>query len=187
MGLLSSPPKHIARRELTLSGLFVKIYIMHILLQTKLGPVTIDEADISRCSGYSWRLDNRGYVRAQIIGTNPPREIYLHRLLLDCPTGYVTDHIDHNPRNNCRSNIRICSQAENMRNKRGRRGASGFIGVWKDTRQVSCDAYRAYVTVGKKQQHIGVYSTAEEAARARDEKAKELHGEFAILNFKETK
>lgn len=31
--------------------------------------------------------------------------------------------------------------------------------------------------------HIGVFNTAEEAAKAHDEVAKKLHGQFARLNF----
>ena len=44
--------------------------------------------------------------------------------------------------------------------------------------------YSAYVGDGKGGQiTLGRYATAEEAARVRDRKALELHGEYACLNF----
>lgn len=44
-------------------------------------------------------------------------------------------------------------------------------------------AYRADIKANGKKRFLGLFKTEIEAAIARDAKAKELHGEFAILNF----
>lgn len=61
-------------------------------------------------------------------------------------------------------------------------GISKFVGVSKVTRKVK-SPYTAYINLNKKHYHIGSFLTEEEAAKARDKKAKELLGDKAILNF----
>ena len=56
---------------------------------------------------------------------------------------------------------------------------TGFRGVFPHTN----NRFTASITHNYKQKHIGVFETAEEAARAYDEKAKHLKGSKAILNF----
>jgi len=51
------------------------------------------------------------YIQANIDG----RRVYLHRFLMGEPVGFVVDHIDGDPLNNCRSNLRIVTHRENAR------------------------------------------------------------------------
>jgi len=43
--------------------------------------------------------------------------------------------------------------------------------------------FTAQIHINGKKIHIGIYDTPVKAANAYDEKAKEFHGEYAILNF----
>lgn len=63
-----------------------------------------------------------------------------------------------------------------------RNNSSGYIGV---SLKKGTTKYASYITYNKKIIHLGYYTTATEAAKAYDAKAKELFGEFANLNFKE--
>lgn len=45
---------------------------------------------------------------------NTGTKTYLHRLLMRPPSDMVVDHIDGDPLNNSRSNLQICTQADNM-------------------------------------------------------------------------
>jgi hypothetical protein len=124
--------------------------------------------------------------------------LMLHRYLLDldCEDTYtspVIDHIDGNGLNNCRSNLRLCDRSQNSCNKKLRSNSStGYKGVAyryssyvrKDgTPTPSKKPWTAYIKPkNSKRITIGYYETAEEAAKAYDEKAKELFGQFARLN-----
>lgn len=77
-----------------------------------------------------------------------------------------------------RSNLRVASHAENVRNARSRKGTSKFKGV-----SFSKGGWRAALRVNYKTVHLGRFETEEEAAVAHDEAARRLHGAFARLNF----
>lgn len=51
----------------------------------------------------------RGFIKYK-------QHVYLHRFLTGCPEGMTVDHIDRNPMNNCRDNLRICTLKENLKN-----------------------------------------------------------------------
>ncbi len=132
--------------------------------------------------------------------------IGMHAIIMNTPKGMHTDHINGYGLDNRKENLRVCTPQENHQNKKLRSDSStGYKGVaytpinkYKHTSKktgaitiresVLKKPYKAYIgdpeRVGR---HIslGNYATAEEAARARDAKAKELHGEFCYLNFPE--
>jgi hypothetical protein len=105
-------------------------------------------------------------------------EIELGRLVSSAPAGMHADHIDFDPFNNRRNNLRVCTVAQNLHARRYKRNATGFRGV-----QLQNGKYMARVYVDNRDVFLGFFPTAEEAARARDAKAFELFGEFASLNF----
>ena len=95
------------------------------------------------------------------------------------------DHIDGDGSNNRIANLRLATIAENMRN-RGKvkrkvgKWSSQYKGVIYDKRR---GQWIADITFQRKKIRVGRYPTEVDAARAYDEVAKELHGEFARLNF----
>jgi hypothetical protein len=140
---------------------------------------TVDDEDYECLSKFQWRLDN-GYVT---LCHSDPRT-YLHRHLINTPDGMVTDHIDGNPLNNQKANLRIASDAQNNANRGPtKRNKSGFKGVCSIT---GCkNKYQASINIRGRATYLGSFDDPEEAARAFDRKALELWGEFAHLNFPE--
>jgi hypothetical protein len=100
------------------------------------------------------------------------------------PRGYCVDHKNGDGLNNTRNNLRIVTIAENNYNKRKSLNvrSSKYKGVSIDKRTNKWRAiiYHKYIKI-----HLGFFDNEEEAARAYDEAAKELYGEYAVLNFKE--
>ena len=72
----------------------------------------IDIDDYEKIKDYCWFENSNGYIMNR---TNH-KNIMLHRLITNCPNDKVVDHLDHNPLNNCKINLRICTQKENMQN-----------------------------------------------------------------------
>lgn len=106
--------------------------------------------------------------------------IYAHRVITNAKKGHTVDHIDCNPLDNQKSNLRICSQAENSKNRSIQKGnKSGFKGVHFHN---LTQKWRAQISINNKPKHIGLYVTKELAAQAYNEMAKELYKDFAKLN-----
>ena len=83
----------------------------------------------------------------------------LHRLLMGFPKGLVVDHINHNPLDNRRINLRIVTDTQNKQNRKD--NTSGILGV-----DIYKDKWRAQLQVkGKK--YIKYCNTKEEAIESR--------------------
>lgn len=105
---------------------------------------------------------------------------YMHSLLVGTPPGMCTDHVDGNGLNNIRANLRVCTRAENVRNRRSHGGTSRYKGVcWNRSKK----KWQAAIGVGDKMHHLGCFTDETAAACAYDDAALRMHGEFARPNL----
>lgn len=116
---------------------------------------------------YVWRRDHNG------------KKLYLHRAIMRARKGERVDHINGDGLDNRRTNLRKCTNAQNMYNMRRGRGRSTYKGVAWFTRD-SC--WRAYICKNGKQIHLGYHNTEREAAIAYNVAARALFGEFTRPN-----
>lgn len=79
----------------------------------KLGQIIIDDEDLTKIQGYRW-TSVRGYAAA--FQSSRPRTVYLHRIIMDAKPGQVIDHINRDPKDNRKSNLRFVTQQENCLN-----------------------------------------------------------------------
>lgn len=117
-----------------------------------------------------------------------PTTVYLHKAILCPPEGFCVDHIDRNSLNNLKSNLRVCTQQQNLWNVNDGYGTSRYKGVHLVKRKTAlnkCWLSRIRTKDGRK--YIGYYESEEEAAIAYDLRALTEHGEFACFNFPELK
>ena len=142
--------------------------------------VIVDPEDYEELNRYKWCASNkRGMVYAMRRGKNG-RTVYMHRLIMNAPKGSDVDHKNHRIWDNRRENLRVCTRRQNQMNKGYHGGSSGFVGVYPRG-----DHWEAGITSRGKHYYLGRFDDPVAAAKARDRKAWELHGEFAYLNFPE--
>ncbi|HWG89553.1 MAG TPA: HNH endonuclease [Candidatus Thermoplasmatota archaeon] len=153
------------------------------------GTALVSTADLDQLAGYHWYSTKMGEKTYAVAPMHLPdgRVVLfaMHRFLVQPSPGLMVDHINGDGLDNRRENLRVVTHAENMRNrKRPRNNKSGYKGVMylPDPRS-HVSPWKAKITYNKKIYYLGTYATAEEAARAYDRAARDLHGEHARLNF----
>jgi hypothetical protein len=145
----------------------------------------VDDSDYDFLSQWKWFAQySRGKFyacRGETVGYNTRVTVQMHRMILYVPPGMVTDHIDGDSLNNQRSNLRICTLNNNNQNAKKRKdNQSGFKGVhWHSP----VGKWVARIQIDGKRVNVGFFAQADEAARAYDQAARILHGEFANVNF----
>lgn len=133
-----------------------------------------DEDRFEEVSKHNWCTDKIGYPKAAVDRKFPN----LHRFLY--PELDVIDHINHNKLDNRACNLRLATRTENLYNSVAQKNnLSGFKGVKTSNK----GHFEARIRHSGKTIYIGGFKDPIEAAKAYDEKAKELHGQFAYLNF----
>lgn len=164
---------------------------VRVLLHSRKYPglfAVIDAEDAPLVLPHKWHPLKDGLafyaVRCKQIAPRPNRRTKcwrMHRVITGAPNGVEVDHVDRDGLNNTRANLRQCSNAENVRNRSPmKNNTSGFRGVSFLART---GRWKATINGRGQRVHLGYHATAEEAARAYDAMARELHGEFARLNF----
>ena len=129
-----------------------------------------------------WYVDRKRNGRFYATNhTSAKSPVYLHRVLVSAGKKEQVDHINGNGLDNRRMNLRVCSPSENQCNRgKEKSNTSGFKGVGFDKRN---NKWYARVGFSKNKKWLGYFTSKTKAARAYDKVARQLHGEFAFLNF----
>lgn len=143
----------------------------------------VDNENYDELSKHKWYCKN-GYAVRNIYKKGKGKTIHMHRVINNTPVELQTDHIDGNPLNNQKSNLRTVSNQENMFNRRSNKNAtSRFKGVSYHK------LYHLWQVTSKycwKKIFLGYFKNEIDAAITYNNFAIEHHGECARLNVVET-
>jgi hypothetical protein len=143
-------------------------------------PIDSDLAQHKWCSSGEYTYPQRRVGKGKVV--------FMHRIVLERMIGRALnsavehpDHIDGDPLNCRRNNLRLATKVTNAQNsKRRSDNQSGYKGVCT-TNGKSFRPWRAYIRVEGHQISLGYFDTPEEAYAAYCEAARRYFGNFARL------
>ena len=138
----------------------------------------LDKQDWDWAKRYYWGMRGR-YVGRTVKREGKPTTALLHKRIAERMfseaerMGKVVDHIDRNPRNNRRKNLRLATPAQNCQNRSsGKNNVSGVPGVfWVESKKTW--------VVRIRRKHLGSFSSLDEAIKVRKQAEATEYGEFA--------
>lgn len=140
----------------------------------------VDDEDYEKVSQLSWKYTG-GYAAHNYTVKGKQGCIYMHRLIMNAKKGEFVDHVNHDPLDNRRTNLRLCTHSQNHMNRtKLPNRSSRYKGVtWN--KQVG--KWKASIQAKGKYRYIGYFDKEHHAALAYDMWAKPSYGEFANLNL----
>ena len=141
----------------------------------------VDAEDYERLNQFKWNAvwckRTQTYYAYRTSYVEKKRTLLMHREVMNAQKGSNIDHENRDTLDNRRRNLRFATHGQNACNRTKRRGSTGiFKGVsWHNATK----KWQARICVDRKQKHLGVYDTPEEAFEIYKKAAVELHGEFA--------
>ena len=145
--------------------------------------VCLDSDGMKLFSSTKWRIMNCG--KRKYLYDNK-KKIFFHRELLGYKGSDDIDHINGNGLDNRRVNLRICSRSANLQNIHFNREnkSSRFHGVYWHKIGKKWLAQIGQTKPGQKRKnyYLGLFDDEVIAAKAYNEKARELYGKHAKTN-----
>ena len=146
--------------------------------------VLVDDSDYDRVIKFKWyaKYDKRAkrwYVRRN--KTKHQTYQMLHRFILDAPSNMQVDHINNNPLDNRKENLRLATNTQNSRNSvKPSNNSSGYKGVYWNK---AAKKWHAQIRIDNgKRLYLGLFSDVKDAYTAYCEAAEKYHGEFKRLD-----
>lgn len=121
-GSVGRPHVEVIYKDIELNG--NKYTVLSILKKGEEYSSIIDFDDSQKVKKYSWHIASENYVGSTLYIDKIKKELYLHNLVMDRLTfegkGQIetVDHINRNPLDNRKKNLRIVSQSEQNLNQK---------------------------------------------------------------------
>ena len=136
-----------------------------------------DKEDYDKIKNICWLENQRGYLSGQYEG----KKFLLHRVIMGVTGKYnFVDHINGNPMDNRKCNLRIVSPKENVMNRNlqpyNTSGVTGVTWFKRDSK------WMAQIIVDGKHIHLGYYNDFNKAVEARKEAEEKYYREYSYDN-----
>ena len=135
--------------------------------------ILLDSQDRHFLNEHSWCKDSHGYASAWI----DHKCVRLHHLILLKKKYFEVDHVNRNPLDNRRCNLRYVTRSQNCMNcSMKRNNSSGYKGVcWNKEHE----KWVAQVGINKRKIHLGYFTSKKKASKIYQMAVKDLFGEYA--------
>ena len=154
--------------------------ITYIFATGRKEPAIIDTEDYEKIKDYCWHHMKGNYTRTQTVNNGKRITVLLHRLIMGVDPNIQVDHINRNPLDNRKSNLRVSTQQENCFNRSiQKNNSSGYVGVSKDNRS---NRWLAFINVNGKRICLGYHKNIEDAIHAREQAEINYFKEFRKSN-----
>lgn len=139
-----------------------------------------DKEDYELIKNYRWYIDGKNYVKTNMNIDGKKTSMRLHRLIINVnDKNKQIDHINHNPLDNRKENLRICSNMQNNWNKgKQKNNTSGIKGVCF---LKNCNKWYARITVNGKTYNLGLFKNLLDAKKEREIAEKKYFGKFSNI------
>jgi hypothetical protein len=156
----------------------------HLSLANSDRPAIIDDSDLEKVSGKTWRLikvsNGAQYVGWKSHKNGKDVTVYLHRFVMGNPKGKMIDHINGDPFDNRRENLRASTNSQNQMNSKGKAHSSVYKNVYWNKK---LGKWKAQIDADGQTFFFGYFENERHAALVVDLNLPILHGEFARLKF----
>lgn len=134
----------------------------------------VDADDYDELAKYKWH-----YAHGYAVRTASPKEIRMHRVVINAPEGKEVDHINRNRLDNRKTNLRLATRSQNQANRALlRNNTSGYKGV---NYIRATGKWAARIKVNGRVTHLGTFINKEDAYEAFKKKALAIHKEYACV------
>lgn len=158
--------------------------------------ILFDTEDYDLIKQYTWMVNSNNNDYQWVASHNIPKDnnmrnftskrLVMSRLIMlngrdDCNDLSIhIDHINNNPCDNRKCNLRFATRSTNEMNKKLRsNNKSGFTGVtWKE----NIHKWTAQITINGSHIHLGLFTSKEDAIKARIEAEQKYFGEYSYNN-----
>ena len=120
----------------------------------------VDNSDYEYVNQFKWHYHHAGYANRNYLVNGKTKHDSIHRMLMNPPRGMHTDHINRNPLDNRRNNLRIVTNSINQYNRKSTNKGYSYDGRIKNK------PWRARIRRNGKDYHIGYFKTAKQARLA---------------------
>ena len=144
------------------------------------GIALVDDEDYENVRQYKWHASRMANGQIYALTCLPGKKnLGMHKVVLSIPNGMCADHINRNPLDNRKKNLRLCTHLQNTWNRRKRRnGKSQFTGIYP----TKSGKWLAQISPRGRCYGLGTYESELDAAIVYNVAAQIFFGDFACLN-----
>lgn len=149
------------------------------ILLTKGRVTLVDSADYDWLNQWKWHYNGTTGYAARRVWSGPNQGYKsMHRVIMNAPENLQVDHISGDKLDNRRSNLRLVTAKQNMRNMSALGGKSQYKGV-----SFYDNVFVVRLYLDGANLYFGRFSDEVSAAKVYDYAARQHYGEHARLNF----